>query len=191
MVPERERDSSSEGEGLSIEEQEEMRSASGVELGEDIESLKQALAEEKARAEKYLGNWQRAQADLINYKKRVEQEQEEATRFANAALIRKLLPVLDDLERAFESLPPKLARLSWVNGIQLIHRKLQTTLEAEGLSPISAVGELFDPYLHEAVGYEEGEEGKVIAEVQKGYKLHQRVLRPALVLVGRGEEKKS
>ena len=157
---------------------------------EDIEKLKQALAEEKAKAEAHLANWQRAQADFINYKRRSEQEKEEISQFANAILMLNLLPILDDLERAFTSIPPHLIRLSWVDGIRLIERKLQASLEAQGLSPIKAKGEPFDPKLHEATMYSKGKEGIVIEELQKGYKLHDRVIRPTMVVVGNGEEEK-
>lgn len=159
-------------------------------LTEDVETLKQALAEEKAKAEKYLANWQRAEADFANYKKRAEQEKNEVTNFANAMLILNLLPVLDDLERAFASLPPRLQELSWLNGIKLIYRKLQAVLEAQGVTQIKTRGETFDPKFHEAVIHEEGEEGLIIEELQKGYKLKERVLRPALVVVGKGKEEK-
>ena len=148
----------------------------------------QALTEEKERAKSYLANWQRAQADLINYKRRAEQEKEELTKFANAMLILNLLPTLDDLERALTSLSPRMAGLTWVDGIRLIYRKLQAILEAQGLTEIKTVGEHFDPGLHEAVMQGEGEEGRIIEEVQKGYRLHDRVIRPALVVVGKPKE---
>jgi molecular chaperone GrpE len=154
---------------------------------EDVESLKKALGEEKAKAEDYLANWQRAQADFINYKRRVEQERNETVKFANAALILDLLPVLDDLERALDNITSKLAGLTWVDGIGLIYRKLQAILEVHGLTEIEALGQPFDPNLHEAVLYAEGEEGKVVEELQKGYKLHDRVLRPTMVKVGKGK----
>ena len=154
---------------------------------EDIESLKQALAEEKEKAEGYLANWQRAQADFINYKRRSEQEKEEVGKFANALLMLNLLPVLDDLERALNSIPPHLASLTWVDGIRLIERKLQASLEAQGLSPVKALGEPFDPKFHEAAMHAKGKEGIVIEELQKGYKLQDRVIRPAMVVVGNGE----
>jgi len=155
---------------------------------EDIESLKQALAEEKGKAETYLANWQRAQADFINYKRRSEQEKEEVSKFANAILMFSLLPILDDLERAFISIPPHLDKLTWIDGIRLIERKLQASLEAQGMTLIKALGEPFDPNLHEAVRQDKGKEGIVIEELQKGYKLHDRVIRPTMVVVGNGEE---
>ncbi len=157
---------------------------------EDIETLKQVLAKEKVKAEGYLANWQRAQADFINYKRRTEQEKEEISKFANSILMLNLLPVLDDLERAFMSIPPRLAKLSWVDGIGLIERKLRASLEALGLSEIKALGEPFDPHLHEAVREDKGIDGVVIEELQKGYKLHDRVIRPTMVVVGNGEKVK-
>jgi molecular chaperone GrpE len=159
----------------------------GAEI-EDIETLKQLLAEEKAKAESCLANWQRAQADFSNYKRRTEQEKEEIGKFANTTLMLSLLPVLDDLKRAFAAIPPRLAKLEWVGGIRLIDRKLQTGLEVQGLSEIKALGEPFDPHLHEAVRQDKGKEGIVTEEVQKGYILRDRVIRPTMVVVGNGEE---
>ncbi len=155
---------------------------------EDIATLQQALAQEKETAEGYLANWQRAQADFINYKRRIEQEREGFNKFANANIILDLLPVLDDLERAFDSMPHKVTKHSWLDGIKLIERKFRATLEAQGVVPVKALGELFDPRFHEAIRQDKGEEGIVIAEIQKGYLLHDRLLRPAKVVVGNGEE---
>jgi len=97
------------------------------------------------------------------------------------------LPVIDDLERAFDSITPQSVEPDWVEGIKLIDRKLRAALEAQGLSRITALGEPFDPNLHEAVGNARGKEGIVAQELQKGYKLHDRVIRPATVMVGNGE----
>jgi len=155
-----------------------------VEQPEEIESVKKALAEEKS--EKYLANWQRAQADLINYKRRSEQERAEVVNYANSTLILNMLPVLDDLERALGNVPDELAESSWVDGIRHIYRKLQAVLDAQGVSVIEAEGKDFDPNFHEAVMSVEGEEGKVIEETQKGYKLRNRVIRPTKVKVGKG-----
>lgn len=157
---------------------------------EDIETLKKALAEEKAKAENYLANWQRTQADFINFKRRSEQERSEMVKYANSILIQNLLPIFDDFERAFNSLPPKLLNFTWIDGIRLIYRKIQAILEREGLKEIEAKGKPFDPLYHEAVMYAEGEENIVLEEVQKGYKFHDRVLRPTLVIVGKGKTEK-
>jgi len=155
---------------------------------ETLASLKKALAEETAKSQDYLSNWQRTQADFINYKRRTEQERSEVGRLANAALVLSLLPVLDDLERALDNVSEKLRGMTWVDGVELIYRKLKATLEGQGLSEIKAVGETFDPNYHEAVLEIDGEEGKVIEEIQKGYKLYDRVLRPTMVKVGRGKD---
>jgi molecular chaperone GrpE len=160
------------------------------EAGEDIEALKQALAEEKAKAEANLAGWQRAQADYTNYKRRAEQEKEEISQFANSILILNLLPVLDDWELALASIPEDQAELGWVEGVRLIERKLRGTLEALGLSPIEAVGQPFDPNLHEAAMQGKGEEGIVVGELRKGYKFRDRVIRPTKVVVGNGEKEK-
>ena len=151
-----------------------------------VEALEEQLAQAKEDAQKYLGNWQRAEADFQNYKRRVDQERSESRRFASAALIINTLPILDDLERALMSLDARLAGLTWFEGIALIHRKILILLENAGVTPIEAEGRQFDPHEHEAVTHAEGEEGKVLAEVQRGYKLHDRVLRPAMVVVGKG-----
>lgn len=151
----------------------------------DVELLRQQLEQERQKAESYLANWQRAQADFINYKRRTEQERGEATKFSNAMLILNLLPVLDDLERALATVPTNLAGLTWFDGLRLTYRKLLAILEGQGLQPIEAEGKDFDPNLHEAVMHSEGEEGKVLQELQRGYKLHDRVIRPAMVTVGR------
>jgi len=150
-------------------------------------SLEDQLAQARADADKYLNNWRRAEADLQNYKRRAEQERDESRRFAQASIIINLLPILDDFERAFGSLDTRLAGLTWFDGIRLIYRKLQALLESVGVQPIQAEGQTFDPRYHEAVAHADGEEGKVVAEVQRGYKLHDRVLRPAMVIVGRGK----
>ena len=149
-------------------------------------SLEQQLAEAKAQAAEYLDQWRRTAADLSNYRKRSEREREELTRFSNAALLTRLLPVIDDLDRAMAALPSDLRHLTWVEGVALIERKLHLILEGEGLKPIETVGKPFDPEKHEAVIREETDaypDGQVLAELQKGYELNGRVLRPALVKV--------
>ena len=168
-------------------EQQNMEIESEIAETGDTESLKMALAEEKEKSENYLANWQRAQADFINYKRRNEQEKEETIRFANTELMLSILPILDDFERALNSIIPEVAEASWLEGVQLIERKLRISLEDQGLSTIEALGEKFDPYLHEAVRQDKGKEGIVVEEVQKGYKLHGRVIRASRVVVGNGE----
>ena len=158
--------------------------------GEQMESNQSeaTLEEEREKAQTYLANWQRAAADFANYKRRVEQEREEWARLANASLVMNVLPLIDDLERALDNVDATVAGLTWLEGIRLIHRKFQQLLEANGVTMIAADGERFDPNVHEAVMFGEGEEGKVISVVQKGYRLGNRVLRPAMVVVGQGNK---
>lgn len=169
------------------EEQENKETARAPEAS-GLDELKKALADEKAKSEAYLDGWQRERADFINYKRRTEQERAEIGKYANSELICCILPVLDDFERAFNNMPPEVAGSGWVEGVRAVERKLRSILEAQGLSEIKAVGEPFDPNLHEAVMTGKGKDGIVIAELQKGYKLHDKVLRPAKVMVGNGEE---
>jgi molecular chaperone GrpE len=158
------------------------------ELPEATMSPEEALAGEKKRAEEYLASWQRAQADFINYKRRAEQERQEFNNYANANLVRGILPVLDDLERAINAIPEEFSGHDWVEGVKLVERKFKTILEGQGVKPILTLGMAFDPKLHEAIRHEKGKEGIVIQELQKGYMLHDKLLRPAHVTVGNGEE---
>ena len=153
-----------------------------------IEELTKRLEEEKQRAENFYGSWQRTAADFANFKRRTEQERGEAHQFATAMLVAHLLPVVDDLERAMGTLPKELDGLTWIDGIHLIYRKMLAILENQGVKAIDAIGQPFDPALHEAVQHVPGEEGKVIAEYQRGYQMNSRVIRPAMVAVGSGEE---
>lgn len=153
------------------------------------EGLQKTLEAEKTRAQQYLYNWQRAEADLLNLKKRSEQEKQEAIRYGNSAMVLNLLSVMDDLERALEAAPSGTDDSGWVEGVKLIYKKLQTVMENQGVSLIKAVGENFDPALHEAVMYQEGEENRVLAEVRKGYRLNDRVIRASMVIIGKGLEK--
>lgn len=154
---------------------------------DDVESLKKALSEEKERADKYLSNWQRTQADFSNYKKRIEQEKADSIKFANANLMRDILPILDDLERALDNAVEHSVDEEWLDGVRMVYRNLLSSLENHGLCQLQAEGEEFDPNFHEAICQEEGEEGKVIEELQRGYMLNERLLRPCKVKVGKGE----
>jgi molecular chaperone GrpE len=158
------------------------------EAPEDAEGLRALLDEEKERAQGYLANWQRAAADYQNFKRRVEEERSEVARLASASLVINLLPLLDDLERALRTVDSRLAGLTWIEGIWLIYRKFQTILENAGVQEIPAEGQQFDPQVHEAISQAPGDEGKIVSVVQKGYKLGERVIRPAMVVVGRKEQ---
>jgi molecular chaperone GrpE len=167
---------------------EEQQPAEPVTLQTQLEEARSLAEEERRRADTYLDLAQRAQADFQNYKRRVEQEREKLVRDANADLLRQILPVLDDLERALAHVPGELAEHSWAQGVQMIGTKLGGILEGQGLERIGTEGEVFDPYVHEAVAYEthpEYQEGQVAAIYRPGYRLHERVLRPAQVTVAR------
>jgi molecular chaperone GrpE len=164
------------------------RDKGSTEEVDELTALRQELEEQKAKAAEYLDGWQRARAEFANYKKRIEKEQEDMVKSANGAFITRLLPVMDDFERAFQTLPLDLMGMTWLEGIALIQRKLQMLLEQEGVTVIETEGRLFDPTLHQAVTHEESEEheeGQIIGEVQKGYKMGDRVLRPSLVRVAK------
>jgi molecular chaperone GrpE len=159
-----------------------------TELPDDPTELKKLLLQERDKSAEYLDNWRRAAADFSNYKKRAEKDNAEYAKFANMTLIARLLPVLDDFDRAFQTIPDNLRALTWVDGIVLIARKMAAMLEAEGLKPIEALNKPFDPNVHEAVIHEESDkhdDGTVMAELQKGYKLNDRVIRPTMVKVAK------
>ena len=129
----------------------------------------------------------RTAADFDNYKKRARQDQLETMQHASADLIGRLLPVLDDLRNVLEHRPAGIDE-SWAKGLELSVRKLEEALGTHGLQPIDAVGERFDPKVHEAVGHEESSEhpeDTVVSELRRGYRIRDRVVRPALVKVAR------
>jgi molecular chaperone GrpE len=148
-----------------------------------IAELESELAETR---DKYL----RLAADFDNYKKRTRQEQLETIQHASSELISRLLPVLDDLRNVLEHKPAHIDE-SWVKGLELSVRKLEDALGTHGLQPIESVGTPFDPKMHEAVGHEESTEhpdDTVVSELRRGYRIRDRVVRPALVKVSRRPE---
>jgi molecular chaperone GrpE len=157
------------------------------EAGADIEN---ELTEAKKKAEEYLASWQRSQADFANYRRRTEQEKTDLGKYANSNLLGDILPVLDDLDLAMNHIPEEYAKTDWVKGVTLVERKFRGILEKLGVKPVMSLGMAFDPKLHEAIKQEKGPEGTVIAELQKGYTLGDRLLRPARVIVGSGEKNK-
>jgi molecular chaperone GrpE len=150
---------------------------------EETAALLAQLAEAGAKAEEYRDALQRERADFTNYRRRMELENASMGRLATGTAIKKFLPVMDDLERALAHRP---AGDTWAEGIELVHRKFQSILDAEGVTRIDAKGKPFDPNLHEAIMQEpstEYEPGTVIDVLQQGYIHGERVLRPALVKV--------
>ncbi|MDQ3700835.1 MAG: nucleotide exchange factor GrpE [Chloroflexota bacterium] len=159
--------------------------AEARELERQLDELRQKARDAETRAQENLDRWQRAQADLANYRRRAQFEREELEKFAAASLVAALLPVLDNFDRAWGSLPGQFRRLTWLSGVAMIHSQLRGTLERVGLVEIEAQDKPFDPALHEAVEHEAGDgTPHVIAVLQAGYKLHERVVRPTLVKVG-------
>ena len=144
----------------------------------------------QAKVDELKNDLQRMTADFANYRKRNEAERSDFARFAKADLIARLLDVLDGYDRALATVPDEVKGQPWVEGMWLVERKLRSILDAEGLEPIDSLGKPFDPYMHEAVAYIESDEpeGTVIEEHQKAYRLHDRVIRPALVTVARKKE---
>jgi molecular chaperone GrpE len=168
------------------ERAEAIKTPSRLELAERIETLERELAETRAKGEEHLYNWQRSAADFANFKRRTDDERATVGQFSNAILIGKLLGVLDDFDRALDSVPADAREDPWVEGMILVERKLRSVLEAEGVTAIESVGHQFDPNVHEAVVHEPTEDhpdNQVIGELQRGYRLHDRVIRPSLVRV--------
>ncbi len=160
---------------------------------EEIPEPKPSEPEEaKAEVEKYLHLLQSLQADFANYRRRVEREREEQAKYANRELILKVLPVMDDFTRALGTVPQEMTDAGWVQGIAFIERKLMAILEEEGLKKIEAEGKVFDPWEHEAVFTKESngdDEGRVASIIREGYKLHDKVIRPAQVSVSQSSQK--
>jgi len=153
---------------------------------DNIEDLKKALAEAEEKAKTYLADAQRERADYQNLKKRTDQEKLELSERANAEMIRLLLPAVDDMQRAFNMVDPAFQDSTWVEGFRIIQRNLQDMLRSHGCVEIECVGKAFDPHLHDAITYEDGEEGMVISEHRKGYIMKDKVLRASQVAVGKG-----
>ena len=128
----------------------------------------------------------RERADFLNYKRHAEGEREERRIEARATALMLLLPVQDDLDLALASVPPELAEQPWVKGVALIAGKFHNILKGQGVTPIAAIGEAFNPRFHESVHQEPGPEGIVTRELRRGYRIGERVIRPAQVAVGNG-----
>jgi len=153
----------------------------------EVEMLEGKIAELEAAVAEARDRYLRLGADFENYKKRARQDQLETIQHASAELINRLLPGLDDLHKALDH-KPKGIDASWLKGVELSVRKLEEALGAHGLEAINAVGTRFDPKLHEAVGHEESSdhpEDTVVAELRRGYRIRDRVVRPALVKLAR------
>ncbi|MDA1330516.1 MAG: nucleotide exchange factor GrpE [Chloroflexi bacterium] len=152
----------------------------------ELTALQAQLDEAEARAAENLDGWQRAQAEFANYKKRMARDQEQMYADLRGRILKRYLEVLDDFERALAKRPEEGPEADWVEGIELIYRKLASYLESEGVLRMEIKGKQFDPNLHEAVVNEKSEDhksGEIIEVLQPGYMLGDRVLRPAVVKV--------
>ena len=158
-------------------------------IEEEVETelpLEEKLNLAEAKAAEYLDGWQRTQAEFANARKRLERRQVEAYHNATVDHATKILPILDDFNRALGSAPPAIVEDSWFEGLELIRRKLTTILEDLKVESIEALGQPFDPRFHEALAQKDVndvESGIVVEELQTGYRLGDRVLRPSLVFV--------
>jgi len=158
----------------------------------EIEGLKAELATTSTQADEYLAALQRERAEFLNFKRRTGEERERELGLAGEDLIRKVLALADDFDRAIDARPDSVATDPWFEGLAAIDRKLRLLLESEGVSPIDAEpGTTFDPREHDAIATVPGtgrSEGEIVEQVRRGYRLRDRVLRPALVAVAAANE---
>ena len=155
----------------------------------EVDEMKEKLHRSQQKEKENLESWQRERADFINYKKRIDREQEILQQNYKAELLKKYLVILDDLELAMRNKPEEGEDpTNWIRGIELILRKFESINQNEGLKKIEAEGQEFDPRYHQAISHEEDqnvESGKIIEVLQNGYMLGDRVIRPALVRVAK------
>ncbi len=164
--------------------------ATGTDDAATFDRLSAELEEARAMAAEHLASLQRTAADFANYTRRTAEDRERELGLASESLLRKLLAVADDFDRALDAMPAEYKGAGWIEGIVLVDRKLRSLLESEGVTPIESVGKPFDPREHEAIASVPGTgrpDGEVVAEVQRGYRVRDRVLRPAMVTVASGD----
>jgi molecular chaperone GrpE len=156
----------------------------------DIDQLKGQADASRVQAEEYLNALQRERAEFLNFKRRTSEDRQRDLGLASEDLIRKVLAVADDFDRAIEARPDSVAADPWFEGVSAIDRKLRQLLESEGVTEIDAApGTPFDPREHEAIATVPGTdrpEGEIVEQARRGYRLRDRVLRPALVVVAAG-----
>lgn len=161
------------------EEETTISEEAGTEEEKEIQQLQDKIEELKIMA-------QRTQADFMNYKKRVEREKEQISVLANEKIMEELIPVIDNFSRALEACSEDDKKSQMFAGVEMIMKQLTDTLGKFGLSEIETLGAEFDPMVHHAVMQDDGQEPNKILEVfQKGYKLKEKVIRPAMVKVSK------
>ncbi len=156
-----------------------------------LEALEKELAEEREKATDYMNRAMRVQADASNMRKRLQQDFARAMQDALKSVVYEQLAVLDSFDRAFATLPAEFRHFSWIEGMSMIQSQLYSILYQAGIRPIEAMGKKFNPIEHEAVAFEETSdqpEDTVTAELQRGYKLQDQVLRPTLVKIARAPQ---
>jgi molecular chaperone GrpE len=141
-----------------------------------------------AERDRYLDQLQRTAADFANYRRRVEQDRAQQRLAANEQLLREIVPVLDDLQRGLNSLPPDQQESKLAEGMRWVEQKFLTTLKKHGVTPIESLGQSFDPSVHEAIEADPTGGDTVVAVYAPGYRLGDGILRPAMVKVGPGED---
>jgi molecular chaperone GrpE len=159
-----------------------------VSLEERVLTLEAELKQSKDQANEHFSHLQRLQADFDNYRKRTQKEKEETVKYAAERIVEAMLPILDNFERAVNSSKTNKDFNAFSQGVEMIFKQMQNTLTKEGLTPMEAVGQPFDPNLHDAVLQVESDEypeNTVVEELQKGYYLKEKVLRPSMVKVSR------
>jgi molecular chaperone GrpE len=159
-------------------------------LESEIDRLRAELDAAHALAAEHVATLQRTAADFSNFRRRTAEERERDLGLAADWLLLKVVAVADDFDRALDAMPAELAGQSWIEGIVLLDRKLRALLESEGVKPIEAVGRQFDPREHEAIASLPGTgkpDGEIVAEMQRGYRVRDRILRPAMVAVAGGD----
>ena len=153
------------------------------------EQLQVKLEEKTREAADFFDKWLRLKAEMENFKKRMEKDKSEHLRFGNESLLKALLPILDNLERAIDHGKNARENAPLIEGVDMVRKELAALLEKFGVKPVPATGEAFDPEKHEAISHEESdlEANRVVSTVQNGYFYHDRLLRPAKVIVSRGK----
>ena len=182
---------------MSAEEEKEESMTEGEATPEETTEAELRLAQlEEAQREvdQFRNLLQRVQAESVNYKRRMEGDRDEIQKRANANLVIRLLPVLDDFERALQHIPQDDAFSPWLAGVEMVYRNLRGVMDSFGVTQIEALDKTFDPMEHESISYEiteDHEEGKVMSIVREGYKLHGKVLRPVQVTVSKKKQEES
>jgi molecular chaperone GrpE len=160
-----------------------------VDAEAELERLRTELDAAQTQTAEHLASLQRTAADFANFRRRTAEDRERDLGLAGESLLRKLLVVADDFDRALDTMPAELRGIGWIEGIVLLDRKLRQLLESEGVTAIEVIGRPFDPHEHEAVASVPAPgrpDGEVVAEIQRGYRVRDRILRPAMVAVAGG-----